>query len=766
MLPALLVLVAALPLDGPFSVEADHLRAARRDGVYLAEGRAVLRRRGLTVHADRLELDRAGGEVRAEGRVVVVDGRSVLSCARARLRLPELTGGLSSVEVRVRAEVDPAGLRGPDLPAGRDLMRLTAERLERSASRRFEVEGGQFTPCRCEPDEAPSWRVEARRASVDLDSGAWLSWPVLYAKDVPVLALPALYVPLGERRSGLLLPRLSASSVVGVELVEPVFLTLGRSWDATLELGYLTARGPRPGLELRWAPSPRSAGWIRAQTLFDAGLYEPAERRWSTGLEDPIVRWSVAARHRSPLAGGQLAVGLNTLGDPNYVGEFADRFLARQVETAASQATWSIASDDGVRAAIGLALRQDLRPSRYPGAALREVRLYSDDPGPGDVRYRFAELRLDAAPTPWLGGALLGEARLSAQAFAAPSPRQPRFARADLRLGVSAPLDLFGLVQLEPGAALRLTAWSGRADRESTSSVRLAPILSTRLGTELWRDFGGWLHLVRPELWHLAIPGLVGEGPQRFETGDELDQLAVVHQVAARLATELWARGERRLALSAWLGRDLGGFGADGAGSSELVLEASALARLGPVAVTADGLAAVALDGALTEVRAGLSAQLASWLGASARLVHFADAVPRRSFVAPEELVPSATLDRSRYLGLGDWRRALSAGDLDVAPWSPFDGVALGLSATPWAPLRFTAGARFDLRIDERVAPSRDGTRLVPPSALRNLAFGLDYRSPCECWSASLTVAQASDRDTPDVRLLVDLAQLGGGSAR
>ena len=52
----------------------------------------------------------------------------------------------------------------------------------------------------------PRWRLTARQASITQGQGAWLFWPTLQVKDVPVLPLPVLYLPLGPRRSGLLAP--------------------------------------------------------------------------------------------------------------------------------------------------------------------------------------------------------------------------------------------------------------------------------------------------------------------------------------------------------------------------------------------------------------------------------------------------------------------------------------------------------------------------------------------------------------------------------
>src|SRR6185295_13200438 len=103
----------------------------------------------------------------------------------------------------------------------------------------FAVDDLAFTPCECGPGE-PSWRVEANNANVKMGERAILTWPVVYVHSVPVFALPWLYLPLAERRSGLLVPRPTTSSLFGFGIDQPVFLTLGRSYDLTLTPGYYT----------------------------------------------------------------------------------------------------------------------------------------------------------------------------------------------------------------------------------------------------------------------------------------------------------------------------------------------------------------------------------------------------------------------------------------------------------------------------------------------------------------------------------------------
>ena len=727
-----LVVLAALPNSGPFEVEAERLSATIEPGIYLAEGDVTLRRPGLVVHADRMTFDERTQRARAEGNVVLVEGASVLTCDAVELKVPELDGGIASAELRIKRGLSHAALarlpRDEVAHAADDELILTADRVDRTSRRTYDITGGSFTPCDCGPDSAPSWRIDAAKASIDLDSGAWLTWPVFYAKKVPVMALPVFYVPLGERRTGLLLPKFSNSSASGIALSLPVFITLGRSWDTTIEARHFFERGPAPIWELRWAPSPRSEGWLRSQVLFDFG--EAVDRDWNLSRSDPIVRFAIGGEHHTRWDESQVAVALSLAGDPAFVAEFSDEFLARQAEMASSSATYTVWTDAGVRVATGIALRQDLRASSYPGLALREVNLLSDDQGPGDVRYRFAEFRADAPVHPLFSSdsPLLGEAALSAQVFAAPHPRQPRFARADLRPAVSMPIDLSSIAVLEPSVALRLTGWTGRADSTSINESRFAVIARTQLFTEVWRDFGGVRHRIRPQLQHAIVPVSLGDGPGLLSADDEVDQLGRVHQVSARLDTDVWSPGRRWLHVGASFGRDLGLFDEPALGNGALVVDASASFPLGPVEGIVNGLIAYDVDrGAFEERVAQLILSLPNWAGVGALWTDFGDAVPRRTLIGPEEIAPSATVP------------------VDGFRWRAQQGLVLSASVTPWAPLTLAYAMTLDFE----------------PTLIRNVQGSLRYESPCDCWGASLVVGKAADREEPDIRFLISLDRLG-----
>lgn len=759
-----------LEQTGPFEVSADRLSAANRQGVYIAEGDATLRRPNLVVHADRLVFDEARQTVTAEGHVVMVEGTTVLTCSKVALKVPELVGGVASAQLRIKQGLSHATLAA--LPAraaarfGKDELILEAGSVQRVDARTFEIRGGSFTPCDCGDDEAPSWKIEASSADVDLDRGALLTWPVFYAKDIPVFVLPVFYVPLGERRTGFLFPRIAGSSITGVELTEPFYIAPYDSWDATIDLRYLTARGPAPALEVRWAPTKASEGWLRGTFLADFGVFDPVARSWGTDFEvDPVLRWSVVGEHVSRGPAGALAMALNLTGDPNYAGEFAGEFLERQRERSVSRLTYTYAADL-LRVAAGLQLSQDLRPERYPGPTpLRQVQLFGTDDGAGDVRHRLAELRLDAAPHPLIGGVgpPYASAVLRAQGFTAPLPEQPRFARVDLRPEVAVPLTLFGGLSVEPSVALRLSGWTGRADGQAVSETRAAVVARSQVSSVAYRRFDSLVHRFSGSVDHVIVPWVGGSGPGVFDTADEIDLLSTTHQVAGTLQTDLWRQARRVALLSARLGYDLPLPDRDGEGLTELIIQAEVDAvPFDRASLRLDATAAIDLhDGTLDELLATVSFSVRELLAVGVTWGDFGSEAPRRGLIAPEELVPSATIGSGHYIDPALFRSRTESGDLDWAPWSAYRGLAVSASVTPWAPLTFRAAASFDFTAGSTVELDRDGNVIDSRSPLLAIVGAVVYTSPCDCWGATLVVGKSRDRALPDFSVLIDLARLG-----
>lgn len=783
-------------LKSRFSIEADRFEAARSTETYVATGHVQIRRPGAVLYADKVTFDAKAGLAHAQGSVVAVDGASVVTCDKVTMRIPELYGGIRNAELRIKRKgsvtdldmLSPAEAR----EAGRNELIIQANQLNRSSASEVRVTGATFTACDCGDGNRPSWRIWSADASIDLNSGAWLTLPVFYVLDVPVMALPILYVPLGARRSGLLTPHFGLNPNTGVRVGLPLYLALSRSWDVTVEPIYLAERGAALDLELRYAPTTQTRGGWRPSVVADFGALQIDGNGWEKG-DTPLYRWALAGEHVTQWSQSNLRAGINAVGDPAYLGAFANAFLTRQAEYTQSRVIYGRTLGDTLRLSGGLQLLQDMRSDTYAGSYDTALRLRSADlfsgqvarsdsalstgallTGAGTVRYRFADLVFDLAPTTLIDAfGLLGQARLVVSTFAAPRPEIGRFVRADFRPELSAALDLpWGLV-LEPSMVGRLSAWAGRADSQNVDALRLFAMSRTRLFMELSRDFGALTHRIRPTVEHVLLPKLYGSGAlaTALNTEDEVDGIQAMHQVRARVQTELLSSssGQTIAGLDTWLGRDLAHQGREATNSEWVTKMALHLGQDKlPFRFDLFGMAALRLhDRVVTEARA--TARIADGLGDSLSVTwaRFDTVRPQYTQVGSEELVPSGVVRSDQYLSYQDWRvlppevPAPSATPWDgrmrqdYRPWSGHTGLIIGARAHPIKPL--TLG--FDMTLafeDDSVKAERPN-----PSIFTIVRATAGWVSPCECWSLYLTVTKARDLARPTLGFGLDLAQLG-----
>lgn len=208
--------------------------------VEVAAERIELTADGFDATALRLELPAARLDAAA------ARGARTDACVDGRLRLTDVR--LGGPTVRAAAAEARVCLGGPTVE-------LEAERL-------------WVSPCGCAD---PPWRISASAATMTPGDGAWLTWPVLRAGDLPVLAAPVAYVPLARRRTGFLLPRLGWDGEDGLYGSLPFFWAPLGSLDLTLAPGWRADPGFTADGRLRWAATPDEGGAIEAFTAPLAG---------------------------------------------------------------------------------------------------------------------------------------------------------------------------------------------------------------------------------------------------------------------------------------------------------------------------------------------------------------------------------------------------------------------------------------------------------------------------------------------------------------
>ncbi|HUL57943.1 MAG TPA: LPS-assembly protein LptD [Anaeromyxobacteraceae bacterium] len=541
-----------LPGAGPLQVEvAGPVTCTAATGRCRAEGGVVLRRGAITLRARTAEYDPATGEVHAAGDVLLTDATRVVAADG----IHAVMGGEFQAE-DVVAFVKDVPQKLADAATLEAARRTGRNRLSFSGTRvtgttgHFLVEKARLTLCDCPGGGAPSWEIRASKADVLPGDRAILTNPVLYVtprflfidEPVPILPLPWLYVPLSDRQTGLLVPTFTSTGTSGLILAQSVFVTLGRSADATVTPKYAfgpsstsggAVRGPGADLELRWAPAVGSQGRVDVAWLYD--LDREAGGEYGSRL-------AVSGAHvQRAFEGATLRVDLSLFGDPIYLHDFNADVLQRDTFYRRSGAILSWRGGPAVLEASAAyyeplsyggqllqvpfgafgarvpafqrwpALTATLLPTALAGPLTLSARagLARFAPPAGNTNGADTGLVCPAPPCPETGlGPGDREWNAPPPAVVTPlaeeDPRQRLAAtRADLRAEVSAPLLLGGAVSLTP--YLRGAATGYAFDAGSDPMANAWAVGGARLEAEISRDYGELRHAIAPRLqWSLG----------------------------------------------------------------------------------------------------------------------------------------------------------------------------------------------------------------------------------------------------------------------
>jgi LPS-assembly protein len=287
----------------PTFVEGDRIQG-RTDLETIVEGNAELRRGDMVVRAKRLEYNQATDLARATGDVHVNKAGNVFEGPLLELKVDSFVGFFNEPRYRFLRN-DAYG---------------EAERVDFLDENRSLIRNATYTTCQRRPGPSwmPDWILRASSLAIDQEqeigdaSGAVLSF-----KGVPLLPIPSLTFPLGDKRkSGVLPPTIGLDNKSGLEVTLPYYWNIAPNRDATLYPTLMSRRGVDLGAEFRYL-EPTYNGVMR-------GNYLPNDR-----LRDGLDRWGFAAQHSQPmlplpvLGNSSLYLNLNRVSDDDYWRDFS-----------------------------------------------------------------------------------------------------------------------------------------------------------------------------------------------------------------------------------------------------------------------------------------------------------------------------------------------------------------------------------------------------------------------------------------------------------
>jgi LPS-assembly protein len=755
-------------------IEAEELLARGKDGPVLLTGGVWLKGKDIDIRAEWVEIFPDQDRIVLAGSVKVVEGNSVMLSERLELNRKTSRAVIRRAIILVKKDVAPNQLPAYVtslglITAGRNVFTLQGTQVVKDKDR-WDVSGARFTACDC-GDQAPSWEIRACKADIIPEERAWLTWPVLYLKGLPVFAAPVAYLPLSNRRTGLLFPQLNYSGRDGVVLSESLFITLGRSADTTLTGDWFEERGFRERLEFRARPSHNSLIETRFMYIYDEKVAEIDSKkhlrhRYSAELDAWLLTRSKFSLNAS----------VRLYSDSDINRDFVSDMAGRAADYAPSTVGLGKAGQDYLLT-LDAAYLQDLR---FGGVDLFGDQVDAiDRQKTHDTIQRLGALSFYLAPVgpqgwPFLFSVTAEGANLSSlsQAYrdwgfdGTPDQKEASYIDApvadkgvdngpggeadgllsdgELRRAfrfmlepeLSFPFQLGKFLQLQARLSHRQLAYlphGPKAPDNYTCGISFAHL---RLATELSRSFGEGTdkigHVITPWLQLAgAWRGLTSQGPRPYlDVNDRLHSDA--QQLLVGFNTGLY-RSRGKLGFSKFVGLS--------------ITQAVDLAQVEP------GQAAVEMDfnwspffastmlgydwqsNKLAEV--DLALRFIDRRGDRVSLSYLYLPSVRDSLGRPLPLSERVQRERGLLFGITpEYFRALGE-TIHVLQGTAVVAIAWGLS--------LNAGASLDLR-EKKMAWYQGG---------------LSYNSDCDCWGFSLTVRMIRNQDYPDVFFLLDLAYLG-----
>ncbi|MCW7753663.1 LPS assembly protein LptD [Desulfobotulus sp. H1] len=301
----LLPLLASAQPPSPYVIHAERLGYDPVSGQYRAMGKVRIEREGTILTADRAIYNPEANTFTGEGNVVLETGGDRMTGERIHYNMEEDTGTVEKGYIFVTESQ----------------FRLRGRRIERTGEHTYIAEGAGLTACE---GDVPDWEITASRIHVTLEGYGTLQHGAFRIKGFPVLYAPWVLFPAKtQRQSGLLIPDFSLSDRYGYEHVQPLYLVLSDSSDATFYYHFMEKGRDRMGLEYRKVWSTEDRLTMRVDGLKDSRTPETEKAPDYSGDR----YWF---RMKQNVSFGSSAMGfvdLDLLSDPDYMDDFKDGTL-------------------------------------------------------------------------------------------------------------------------------------------------------------------------------------------------------------------------------------------------------------------------------------------------------------------------------------------------------------------------------------------------------------------------------------------------------
>jgi LPS-assembly protein len=265
---------------------------------FVVKGDAVMSQGGSVLKADEIDVIRRDHRARAIGHVHLID--------------PEIEMWATDGTIDITNET--MVLNNAKILAKKDVYHLEGKQVVKLEGQSYEVKDGFFTTCGCEKG-TPDWSINADQMVVNMGHTGTAKNATFNVRGIPIMATPYFVFPADtSRHTGLLMGREGESGLRGFQWLQPYFIVINKSSDATVALDVETSQRIGGLAEYRLASGKDDYLWA------DGAFYNEALRTDANRARDivdpqiadphiPVNRFGIIGMTREHLTDDLIAYG-------------------------------------------------------------------------------------------------------------------------------------------------------------------------------------------------------------------------------------------------------------------------------------------------------------------------------------------------------------------------------------------------------------------------------------------------------------------------
>jgi lipopolysaccharide transport protein LptA len=286
---------------------------------FTVRGNAVMTQGGSVLDADEIELFRKQREAVATGNVHLVDPQVEVWASRAKVNVANETLDLYNASVKSK----------------RNTYHLKGDRIQKLQGQNYRIVKGFFTTCGCTKG-TPDWAISAKEMEVNVGQKGHATDASFDVLGYPIIKVPTAVFPADtNRQSGLLAGRQGQSGLRGFQYLQPYYIAIDKSQDATVALDVETSQRIGGLAEYRLTNGLDDYLWA------DGAFYDESIRSNSNRQSDivddqiadphiPVDRYGIIGMTREHLTDNLIAYGnAVSVSDSLYLREMDVWTLSR-----------------------------------------------------------------------------------------------------------------------------------------------------------------------------------------------------------------------------------------------------------------------------------------------------------------------------------------------------------------------------------------------------------------------------------------------------